>query len=541
MLFYVHITHCCCCCDSSFRPRNKHKIMSGLEIVGVVLGVFPALIKTLEAQEKLTKSTISLKSIELDLQVGLQKFKVWHQTWLGGKDQPDAGSKALWGADGWKSIQRMLQNILQIGLKIKQVYQDLKPHSDSQPRSKWKLALVRLKVRPEPSFQELKGLANAFNHAVDAIWLYSETIFDSLHGVLVPGLRATDRDHLLTNALQSRTGALELYNLCCSDSTDCTLELDLKPESGSSSQKPENHGGYRSLYQLYAVNQDNLKQLRKLVIESFADNQVPCAESSNTRISEDPEFQIFKIDPNSEGIIIPIKHNRAGLASYLQIERPFLEDVQLESAPENLNRVLSRLQERNPLSSGDHFSFGAKLDLAYKVVESSIFLLGTPWFSLVNSRNLLRLKHAHQRPSFALQIPTFGLVDLLLEDSEALSETKQLFHIGVLLMEIALDTLGVSKQIDNTSAPASLLSKLPLVESTMGAQYCKATAFCLQHRQSEPRFNGPNKYKNYDWEVYLLDLLRDYYSQVFLRLEELRNQDAEAEYRSRKSWLVEDS
>ncbi|KAL8797356.1 MAG: hypothetical protein Q9195_000511 [Heterodermia aff. obscurata] len=514
--------------------------MSGLEVVGVVLGVFPLLIKTLEAQEKLNKSTISLKSIELDLRVGLQKFKVWHQTWLGAKDQPDAGSKALWGADGWKNIQTMLQNILQIGRKIEKLYQELKPHSDSQPRARWKLALVRLKHRHEPAFHELKNLANAFNHAVDTIWLYSETIFDSLHGVLAPGLRATDRDHLLTNALQSRIGALELYNLCCKDSTDCTLELDLKPGFGSSGQIPESGGSHGPLYQLYAVNQGNLTRLRKLVIESFADSQVSYAKTPNIQ-DHDDEFQLFKIDPKSEGIIIPIKRNEAGLSSYLRIEKPFLEEIQLKSAPEDLNKVLNRLQKRNPLSGEEHFSVEAKVDLAYKMVESSIFLLGTPWLSLINSRNLLRLKHVDQRPSFAIQVQTFGLVDLLFDDSEALSETKQLFHIGILLMEIALDDPGVSQDIDDASASTGLLSKLPLVESTMGAQYCKATAFCLQHRQSEPRFNGPNKYVDSDWELYVLNLLRDYYSQVFLRLEELRDIDKKSDHRSRKSWLIEGS
>ena len=514
--------------------------MSGLEVAGVVLGVFPLLIKTLESQEKLNRSNISLKSIELDLQVGYQKFKIWHQTWLGPKDQPDAGSKALWGADGWKNIQRMLQNILQIGRKIEEIYRDLKPYSDSQPRARWKLALVRLKNRHEPTFQRLKDLANAFNHAVDTIWLYSETIFDSLHGVLAPGLRATDRDHLLTNALHSRTGALELYKLCCNDSTDCTLELDLKPGPGPGGQIPENDGSYGPLYQLYAVNPGNLTQLRKLAIESFADNQISYANIPNIQDHNNPDFQLFKIDPNSEAIVIPIKQNELGLSSYLRIEKPFFEDIQLRSAPEDLNKVLNRLQKRNPLSDEEHFSVGAKVDLAYKIVESSIFLLGTPWLSLINSRNLLRLKHADQRPSFAIQVQTFGLVDLLFDDSEALSETKQLFHIGILLMEIALDRPGISKNIDDASAPTSLLNKLPLVESTMGAQYCKATAFCLQHRQSEPRFNGPKKYVDSDWELYLLNLLRDYYSQVFLRLEELRDIDTKSEYRSRKSWLIEE-
>ena len=534
-------------------------VASGIEVAGLALAVFPRLIQIFEAQVRLinnskgmitNRSTLALKTLELDLQVGYQKFKIWHENWLGQKDQsgqkdqPDASSKALWGAEGWDHIQGMLKIILHTSQQIERAYKNGQAQADSRPRSRWKLALTRLKKTPEPSFAELRGLVKDLNLAVDAIWLYSETVFDSLHGVIAPGLLPPMRDVLLTSALQSRSGSLELYKLCCKGSTDCTLELDLKPDTSSGVRPFENDEPSRLSYQLFAQTSNDSTQLRKLLVENS-----PIKESFGTKSldilgREDSDFQLFKIKPSVESIIIPVEREGANASSCLLIEKPSLEDVQLTSEPETLGKILKRLKGTNLLSPEEHFSVGAKVELAYKIVESGIFLLGTPWLSLLNSQHLLRLKDANRkRPSFVLEVQTIGLVDLLYDDSEALSETRQLYHIGVLLMEIALDGPIPDRHTKEGTRTTTLLSQLPLVERAMGAQYCKATAFCLQHRQTRQRFNGLGKYESSyskDWEAYLSNLLQDYYSQVFLRLEELREIDTNSDYRSRKSWLIEE-
>ena len=522
--------------------------MSGVEVAGLVHGVVPLLLSTLDAQKDLLKSsrnTIALKSFELDLQVGYQKFKIWQQKWLDQNNQTDASSKALWGAEGWSNVQGMLGRILEISQRIEKVYKDLQTLTDPQPRSRWKLALVRLSKRHEPSFKELKDLAQEFNLAVDAIWLYSETVFDSLHGVLATGLHAPNRDLLLTSALQSRSGSLKLYKLCCNDPSDCVLDLDLKPDTNSKHRLSGNEGLLHLFYQLFTHTPNDSTQLRKLVVENLPESRASRSKPSDAHDCGDSDFQLFKIKSDVEEMIIPVEREGTKPSSCLRIEKPRLEAVLLRSKPESLRTVLKRLRETSTLSPEEHFSVGAKVELAYKIIESGFYLLGTPWLSLLNSQNILRLKDVDgRRPSFVLEVQTFGLVDLLFDDAEAISETKQLYHIGILLMEIALDGLSASQKEKDSSRSNHLLSQLPLVEQTMGAQYCKATAFCLQHRQPKQRFNGLRKYEgsySEDWESYLSELLQDYYSQVFLRLEELREIDRGSEYRSRKSWVIEES
>ena len=522
--------------------------MSGVEVGGLVNGVFPLLLSTLDAQKDLFKSsrsTIALQSFELDLQVGYQKFKIWQQKWLGQTNQTDASSKALWGAEGWSNVQGMLGRILEISQRIEKVYKALQTLTDAQPRSRWKLAFVRLSKRHEPSFKELKDLAQEFNLAVDAIWLYSETVFDSLHGVLAPGLHAPNRDLLLTSALQSRSGSLKLYKLCCNDSSDCILDLDLKPDTNSKHRLSGTEGLVHLFYQLFTHTPNDPTQLRRLVVENLPESGASHSRPSDAHDYGDSDFQLFKIKSDIEEMIVPVERDGTKPSSCLRIEKPRLEAVQLRSKPESLRTVLKRVRQTSTLSPEEHFSVGAKVELAYKIIESGLFLLGTPWLSLLNSQNILRLKDIDgRRPSFVLEVQTFGLVDLLFDDSEAISEAKQLYHIGILLMEIALDGPSGSQNEKDSSRSNHLLSQLPLVEQIMGAQYCKATAFCLQHRQPKQRFNGLRKYEgshSKDWEAYLSELLQDYYSQVFLRLEELREIDTVSEYRSRKSWAIEES
>ena len=514
--------------------------MSGVELAGRVLGLYPPLIGSLEARfEKQKTSSITRRSLQLDLEAGYQKFMLWQQTWLSQMNQTDEGSKALWGPQGWENIQEIL---IDIDRQTQKAYQDIKLRVDSESRSKWKLALVKLKKRQEPSLSELKNHIKDINLAIDRLWLCSETMFDSLHGVLAARPRLPLRELLLRTALLSRIGSLELYKFCCNDSADCILDLDLRPEPNFKSHESKDEEDSHLFYQLFAVNRGDDTQLRKLVVENVAETTTPRAKSLEVVDAGDSEFQLFKIDAHKNGIMVPIKTDGPTSSSCLRIETPTLESIQLQSEPKTLLRILQRTKEKSLPSSGEHFSIGAKIELAYKIVESGFFLLGTPWFSLLKSHTLLRLKQPGQRATFALQVQTFGLVDLLFDDSEALSETKQLLDIGLLLMEIALDDSDVSHCIDDDSSPTSLQSKLALVECTMGAQYCKATAFCLQHRQPEPQFNGLVKYKkpySEGWENYLSNLLQDYYSQVFLRLEELREIDPKSEYRSRKSWSIE--
>ena len=203
----------------------------------------------------------------------------------------------------------------------------------------------------------------------------------------------------------------------------------------------------------------------------------------------------------------------------LRVAQGKYRTIHLKTSPESLARILAGMEKVSHVSTKEYLSSEAKAKLALKVAECGFFLLGTPWFSSLSSKNLRRSNDdAEDNLSFMLRTQALDYRDLIYDDPGALTETSQLFRLGVILMEIALDTPDAEKYGGRLEHDLHRISKLPSVEKTMGAQYCKATAFCLQDRRD--RFAGPEKYEGKlytEWETYLARFLEDYHSQVYLR------------------------
>lgn len=133
-----------------------------------------------------------------------------------------------------------------------------------------------------------------------------------------------------------------------------------------------------------------------------------------------------------------------------------------------------------------------QLEIAYKVVESSLLLLGTSWLSALSSMTLMRFKIRDQEPRYILPIK---------EDMREPIQTH-IFNIGALLVEIALrNTIAdVRSSSDGRQLVflelgrprvSSLRRIITRVKDRMGVSYAEAVEFCLQ----DPVYS-PNR----DWE-----------------------------------------
>ena len=582
--------------------------------VSVASAAIALLSERIKAQEKILSyhdRNDELNRVELDVELSRQKFQSWQETWSSEAGNPhvktpqsEATSKALWGVQGWANVLRMLENVNRASKKLEASLLEIQDSSKTPPRTRWKAAVHALRhkgQRPRPKHQNVKLLAAALNKSIDELWLYTETVFDSLHGVMAQEERYPSREKLLASALQSRAGTLDLYHLCAISPKDWSLELDLLDAGPMSfhSWHQSVKSPLRPFYHLFSQTLDTPKIVHEVIVENTPEDRSSIEQ--NDEVIQSEQFEVSRLNPSlylfcqllsqkhslstelhklntgktpkggspielkgeimqpnhtesqnsrphiyismsgTSTVIIPVVDKGSGTPSCLRIPESSIADRHLRSSPETLPDVLDTLKKatRN-LSVSEHFSVGARVELAYKIVECGFFLLGTPWFSSLRSRNVLRLKiNGKKHYSYMLRVQTLDMDDLLFDDSEALTETSQLYRIGVLLMEIALDGPDPGIPIEECGDDRSRTSLLPLIEQTMGVQYCKATAFCLQKRPQQARFQGLSKYKTshfQDWKSYLAAFLQDYHSQVFLRLEELREIDTRSEYRSRKSW-----
>ena len=166
-------------------------------------------------------------------------------------------------------------------------------------------------------------------------------------------------------------------------------------------------------------------------------------------------------------------------------------------------------------------SIVSKLKLAYKIVECGFFLLETPWLSSLYSQNLRHAVYPDGvEPNVTLRICASNLEEMVCRNPGALVETSQLFHIGVVLLDIALGENDRETESEIQESAYYQSSRIPPVEDLMGIQYAKAAAFCLQSRNLKRQFSSPEKYnetKIFEWQSYMDDLLVKYHSQVLLR------------------------
>ena len=462
------------------------------------------------------------KKVAVVLDISLQKFQVWVKTWVKNASNPEISVEQLWGKEGWTDIQNLLGAIRE---NAKEIGDDLSKKDDNISHIGWRQTLrtslnrknraLRVKRRP------LIDSAMLLSGSIDELWTYSEVAFDSLHGMLSYHIEVPLRKRLLARALNERTASLALYEACNQSKADYSLKVDLLDENSGTSPTFRRRSSVSStvpsvlFYHLFAQNRGNSTMTNNITLGS-----IPRPSEQDFANADAVKFEIPSSDlavyeswptPKSRSGLISIHPHLANAPSYFRVsKRPVV--LNWDDKSESLADLLSRDRiEERPLSQE------ARIEIAFKMVECGLYLLGTPWLASLSSKRLRRLKNSVGNP-FVLEVQTLDLEDLYFENPDALSEHSQLFSIGVLLVKIALSEKEDPQDIRDPDSRKSKI--LPLVEKSMGSLYCGATAFCLMDRRSAPQSGRPEKYKYPEetmWRSYLAELLVDYHAQVFSR------------------------
>ena len=516
------------------------------------LSTATAVIQLLEPAIEISRNTLRLwdrqdnvRQLELDVSASLQKLQEWQKTWSGDERHPHVSAQALWGVNGWTQICRILVVINETSQRIVEYLKTLKAKGENKPRSRWLKAYKAVKAKQGPSskMQQLQIWSTIVTRSVDGLWIYSETVFDSRYGTLQSTL--PERNRLLKTALRSRPCSLELYSLCSESAFNCSLQMDLL-DSDFTNHKGLSTPSEASLnvfYHILTSSGEAHYNPQEMTIERVETNATFKSDPNGIVIHKIENVQLGQITAEHKTAVVEVAARGSTQSSCLRIAQEPAPPVDQRSS-ETLDKVLHRLHSVDR-STSEFLSISAKIELAYKLIECGLFLLGTPWFASLSSRNLLRLKNTEKAHGmFYLGTQALDLKDILYDDPTALAETSQLFRLGVLLTEIALDKPSLYSGSDESGQEADRISKLPFIEKSMGSSYCRATAFCLQYRQSGKPFTGGNyskgkksgsgdkpfreaeKYEdpNFDeWQDYLEELLQQYHSQVYLRIQALRD------------------
>lgn len=472
--------------------------------------------------------------VTMALESGKQKLELWKKTWLSDDSNPIARSEVLWGKDGWIDIQKLLT---EIATTLKQ-FQPVEKDNQKYQRPLW----IRFFLgQPKKQTSGLSGLPSVLalalelDKSIDELWMYSEIAFDSLHGVLAQNLGPLVRDQQLFQSVPVRQGALALYRACGRSKARCELNVDLFrqraiPMNPLSHPRPVSLEVEKSIFyhlRLSVVPKSTVIPIElagapnmrstDVTIESF--NYPNTVEGSpNIDVYAEPDLETLILESSLEPRIFCIGPEASGSGSYFRVTKVSIAPS-LASESSHLTQILFPAKATTNTKAKQSMSSVAKLDLAYKLVHCGFYLLGTPWLASLSSKRLRRVETL-DNTTYALEIETIPLDNLYIENPDALSETSQLFRIGVLLIEIALGTRETSDpaEVEEPYLRASKL--LPLVQAAVGTQYCKACAFCIQDRSSSTSYGRPDKYQYAEktgWDMYLRDLIEDYHAQVLSR------------------------
>lgn len=481
------------------------------------------------------------------LETSQQKLQIWQKTWLDNNIDTTTTSTALWGTQGLNETQKLLQTIFvtaqQIEVADKERYNiksrpsffnnEKTPNRrrdsvDGKHRSTWKRALQKiLDKKSPPGFVKhltMLELATELSSSIDQLWTYSEVAFNSLHGE--PATRAIgplsgySADNILADAILMRVASIALYHACSKTAGDCSLEVDLF-DAGAQLRK----GGatppqvsFSLFYHLSTQIDESPAEIRDVTIESVTRPDVSFTENSEVLEYVNPDLNVFASKSASE-TGIAIRPKTAHTRFYFRAAK-LPANAELGPETQNLAQILYKWQVSTTTSSAQTLSYPARIELAFKLVQCALYLLGTPWLASLDSKRVRRLNRKDGRRPYVLKVQTLDLEELSFEDPEALTESSQLFRIGVLLVQIALSNPEQSAPTEVEELGLRTSKMLTLVQQSMGSQYCKATAFCLRDRRSTSHFGLPEKYQfpeKTGWKPYLLELLEDYHTQVFLR------------------------
>ena len=462
----------------------------------------------------------SSRAIIMTLDTSQQKFQSWKKQWI---ENHDVKLEVLWGEQGWADIKVLLATIKEKvdNIESHKSYRQ-KPRSSS--RSRLARALSNMPGKDGMSSVSEVGsllvLGMDLSGSIDQLWTYSEVTFDSQHGLLSKKIGTPSKEKFLIDSERARSGCLALYRACTNSGLDCNLDVDLSGPRSKAQSSPVS--GERSLrtpsklyYHVYTQTRDAREESREIILESLpkAGSQ---RDASVDFDSDIVDLRAFESTSKSDVIRI---HSQSMVApSYFRVSKP---STVLKSAlnDKTLVQILKEDQSIDTTIIPRPTSV-KRMELAFRLAECCFYLLGTPWLAGLSSQRIRKLEVGEHQQPFVLEIRTLDIEDLAFEEPEALTETTQLFRLGVLLMEIALNKSGHSDPTLSKEPYLEISKRLPLVEQSMGNEYCKATTFCLQDRRSAPRFGIPDKYRNpfeTGWNTYLTKLLADYHSEVYLR------------------------
>lgn len=471
------------------------------------------------------------RELELQLAANVAKILSWQNLWTLGPDKTEDFFLTLWGQSGRKHIKDVLCSISSECLSIKESVTSLvgladallRKHNVKRPNS-WGTLPKFLRASMKKQFdkaedKEVRDKIEGLSKCIDELCTSSELYFRSLHGI--PHSLKQDEgfgstNDLVNQALESRDVSTALYSHCQERGIEVHLDINLLNHDRELDKFPDlfDWADLRLSYHFLINPGSSLSSAREIVLEPCSPDELTNWPDQNTEHDVKPSFELAIFETGSDIMLQLPKSGNAPEAHF------YATSTAITSWYDTEPEMLSFLTTGGPKPKANELSWRVslleKISLAYRIVECGLFLLGTPWLSHLSGNTLRRLKTTKSEYQYSLHVRGRAELAHTPESSEEL-ERAQIFQIGILLVEIALETtLAVEGSIDTDITSRSI----SVVESVMGSLYKQACEFCLRDEKEGTYLNIVESPTLHDETVAKIEsdsMLTGYYSEVFLR------------------------
>lgn len=485
-----------------------------------------------EAEHKLravsSKALPNRPTLLSEIEAIRENLTSWRDLWLDENSPEDAHLEAIWGHSAIDKVQSILNSLLKTSEALDASVLALGTKL-SKPSTRWTLLAQRASGNQasfsnKKEFLKTQEYVKQLRDQVEYLRAASEMYFRAHQTAVIPqrsaGAKARNR---LRQVEAARKPLVALYRWFSQFDDNLSLRMDLFD------------GEHDKLCcHLFLDHSGAEVKTEELVVELMDDVDPGRLERVLT-IDLRPARSRGSIDQTitfTDSEDLRLRYVGSGSSRSFRI-RTVLSSEESEVRQDSLSRLLGKVDDSILLSIGDRMSLADKIELAFEIAECGLWLVGTPWLSSLNSERLQRRTSPNQKDHYVLPVQLSPLNDSPDDMVSTISRLGQIWSIGVLLAEIALEApFDMNLRRASLGVDAMLVKRIGEVEMAMGHRYGRAVQYCLRIIQtrsnswyipaSEEAENSnvrnehdPDGDDEHEGSSHIPRVLQDYYENVY--------------------------
>jgi hypothetical protein len=485
-----------------------------------------------EAERKLravsSKALPNGSTLLSEIEAIRENLNGWRDLWLDEDSPEDAHLEAIWGHSAIDNVQGILHSLLKTSEALDTSVLALRTKL-SKPSTRWTLLAWRASGN-QASFSNKKEFLKTQEYVkqlggqVEYLQAASETYLRAHQIAVIPqrsaGANARNR---LRQIEAARKPLVALYRWFSQFDDSLSLRMDLFDDEND-----------KLCCHLFLDHSGTEVKTEELVIELIDDVDPGQLERVLT-IGLNPARSRGSIDQTiafNDSEDFHLRYVGSGPSRPFRV-RTVSGSEESEVRQDSLSRLLGKVDDSILFGIGDRMSLADKIELAFKIAECGLWLVGTPWLSSLNSERLQRRTSPNQKDHYVLPIQLSPLNDSPDDMASTISRSGQIWSIGVLLAEIALDApFDMNLRRPGLDVNARIMERIGEIEMAMGHRYGRAVHYCLRSIQtrsnswyipaSEEAENSnvrnehdPDEDDEHEGFTHFPRVLQDYYENVY--------------------------